>query len=101
MAAFPTKGPEQIDALSKQAQAILSVFARDGYARYEPSVLQPADIFLDRSGEEGHAERVRRQRIEKSLVQSEHVRRVYVSGSASEQDGAFGRGFDVAAVEGL
>jgi ATP phosphoribosyltransferase regulatory subunit len=52
MAAFPTKGPEQIDALSKQAQAILGVFAEGGYARHEPSVLQPADIFLDRSGEE-------------------------------------------------
>jgi ATP phosphoribosyltransferase regulatory subunit len=52
MAAFPTKGPEQIDALSKQAQAILGVFAKGGYARHEPSVLQPADIFLDRSGEE-------------------------------------------------
>ncbi len=52
MAAFPTKGPEQIDALSAQARAILDVFARGGYVRHEPSVLQPADIFLDRSGEE-------------------------------------------------
>src|SRR6202012_4193773 len=34
------------------AGAILKSFAARGYARHEPSVLQPADIFLDRSGEE-------------------------------------------------
>src|SRR6185312_427293 len=38
--------------LNKQADAILQCFAARGYARQEPSVLQPADIFLDRSGEE-------------------------------------------------
>src|SRR5262249_24629675 len=31
---------------------ILSVFAKASYARVEPSILQPADVFLDRSGEE-------------------------------------------------
>src|SRR6202142_3344372 len=52
MPAFPNQGPEQIAALDAQAGAILGVFASAGYARHEPSVLQPADIFLDRSGEE-------------------------------------------------
>lgn len=52
MAAFPNQGPDLIAALDAQADAILGVFAKAGYARHEPSVLQPADIFLDRSGEE-------------------------------------------------
>jgi ATP phosphoribosyltransferase regulatory subunit len=52
MPAFPTHGPDLIAALDAQADAILGVFAARGYARHEPSVLQPADIFLDRSGEE-------------------------------------------------
>lgn len=52
MAAFPDYGPELIDALAQQSDAILGVFARNGYTRHEPAVLQPADIFLDRSGEE-------------------------------------------------
>ncbi len=52
MAAFPNYGPETIAALAAQADAILGVFAKAGYTRHEPSVLQPADIFLDRSGEE-------------------------------------------------
>ena len=52
MPAFPTYGPDLIAALDEQANAILNVFASRGYARHESSVLQPADIFLDRSGEE-------------------------------------------------
>ena len=52
MAAFPNYPPALIAALDSQAEAILGVFATAGYARHEPSVLQPADIFLDRSGEE-------------------------------------------------
>jgi ATP phosphoribosyltransferase regulatory subunit len=52
LAAFPNYGPETIAALAAQADAILGVFAKAGYTRHEPSVLQPADIFLDRSGEE-------------------------------------------------
>ena len=52
MAAFPYSDAAAIAALNGQAEAILSVFAARGYARAEPSVLQPADIFLDRSGEE-------------------------------------------------
>ena len=52
MPAFPTYGPEEIAALDKQADAILGVFAARGYARHEPAILQPAQIFVDRSGEE-------------------------------------------------
>jgi ATP phosphoribosyltransferase regulatory subunit len=52
MPAFPYYSSAAIDALNSQAVAILKCFAARGYAREEPSVLQPADIFLDRSGEE-------------------------------------------------
>jgi len=52
MPAFPTYGPEEIAALDKQADAILGVFAARGYTRHEPAILQPAQIFVDRSGEE-------------------------------------------------
>jgi len=52
MPAFPTYGPEEIAALDKQADAVLSVFAGRGYTRHEPAILQPAQIFVDRSGEE-------------------------------------------------
>ncbi|MGA7710927.1 MAG: ATP phosphoribosyltransferase regulatory subunit [Rhizomicrobium sp.] len=52
MPAFPTCGPEDIAALDKQADAILGVLGARGYTRHEPSMLQPAQIFVDRSGEE-------------------------------------------------
>lgn len=37
---------------NRNAETVLSVFKRAGYARLEPPILQPADIFLDLSGEE-------------------------------------------------
>jgi len=52
MTAFPYYGPADIDALNAQAVTLLKLFAARGYAREEPSVLQPAALFLDRSGEE-------------------------------------------------
>jgi ATP phosphoribosyltransferase regulatory subunit len=52
MAAFPLLDEGQIAALESQAQAILGTFSKRGYKRQEPAVLQPADIFLERSGEE-------------------------------------------------
>ncbi len=52
MAAFPTYDAARLKALDAQADAILGVFAKRGYARIESSVLQPAEIFLDRAGEE-------------------------------------------------
>jgi ATP phosphoribosyltransferase regulatory subunit len=50
--AFPTYDASHIAALETQAAAILGVFGAHDYIRREPSVLQPAEIFLDRSGEE-------------------------------------------------
>jgi ATP phosphoribosyltransferase regulatory subunit len=52
MAAFPYYDTKAIDALNGQAVSLLGLFASRGYAREEPAVLQPAEIFLDRSGEE-------------------------------------------------
>jgi ATP phosphoribosyltransferase regulatory subunit len=52
MAAFPLLDQAGIAALNTQADAILGTFSARGYSRQEPSVLQYADIFLERSGEE-------------------------------------------------
>ena len=52
MAAFPYYDSGELKTLETQEDAILGAFRARGYAREEPSVLQPADIFLDRSGEE-------------------------------------------------
>jgi len=49
---FPWYQPAAIEALNRQAVTLLKLFAERGYAREEPSVLQPAALFLDRSGEE-------------------------------------------------
>jgi ATP phosphoribosyltransferase regulatory subunit len=52
MAAFPYYDVSAIGALNDQAVVLLKLFAARGYMREEPSILQPADIFLDRYGEE-------------------------------------------------
>ena len=52
MPAFPYYDTKAIDALNAQAVSLLGLFASRGYGREEPAVLQPAEIFLDRSGEE-------------------------------------------------
>lgn len=52
MPAFPYYDTAAIAALNGQAQALLGLFASRGYVQEEPAVLQPAEIFLDRSGEE-------------------------------------------------
>jgi ATP phosphoribosyltransferase regulatory subunit len=52
MAAFPYYDTSALDALNSQAAALLGLFASRGYGREEPAVLQPAEIFLNRSGEE-------------------------------------------------
>ena len=49
---FPYYRPADIKALNDQAVTLLKLFQARGYAREEPSVLQPAGLFLDRSGEE-------------------------------------------------
>jgi ATP phosphoribosyltransferase regulatory subunit len=52
MAAFPYYDTPVLQALNAQAMALLGLFAARGYVREEPAVLQPAEIFLNRSGEE-------------------------------------------------
>jgi len=52
MAAFPYYDTSATEALNAQAAALLGLFASRGYTREEPAVLQPAEIFLNRSGEE-------------------------------------------------
>lgn len=52
MPAFPYYDTKSIQALNAQAVALLDLFAARGYVREEPAVLQPAEIFLNRSGEE-------------------------------------------------
>lgn len=52
MAAFPYYDASALEALGAQANSIMALFGARGYVHEEPSVLQPAEIFLDRSGEE-------------------------------------------------
>jgi ATP phosphoribosyltransferase regulatory subunit len=40
-----------IDALDAEARRLMAAFARAGYERVEPAVIQPADLFLDVVGE--------------------------------------------------
>ena len=52
MSAFPYYDAAAIGGLNDQAVVLLKLFAARGYTREEPSILQPAEIFLNRSGEE-------------------------------------------------
>jgi ATP phosphoribosyltransferase regulatory subunit len=52
MVAFPSYDAALLETLEDQSDAVLATFARAAYARVEPPILQPADVFLDRSGEE-------------------------------------------------
>jgi ATP phosphoribosyltransferase regulatory subunit len=52
MPALPQYDSALLGALDEQAAHMGRVFAGAGYARVEPSIVQPADVFLDRSGEE-------------------------------------------------
>jgi ATP phosphoribosyltransferase regulatory subunit len=52
MPALPQYDSALLAALDEQAVKMGRVFAASGYARVEPSIVQPADVFLDRSGEE-------------------------------------------------
>lgn len=49
---MPGKTAELRGALDAQAMAIVRLFSNAGYDYIEPDILQPADIFLDRSGED-------------------------------------------------
>jgi ATP phosphoribosyltransferase regulatory subunit len=42
----------RFEALEDQAEQIMRVFGRGGYEHVAPSIIQPADIFLDRVGEQ-------------------------------------------------
>ena len=43
---------KEFEALEAQATTLLDIFRRAGYEQVAPSILQPADIFLDQIGEE-------------------------------------------------
>ena len=52
MSGYPAAEAGRIARLEAQSAAVLELFGRRNYTRSDPPVLQPADIFLDRSGEE-------------------------------------------------
>ncbi len=52
MPGFPEYNAALIELLEDQTAKILVIFASRSYTRVEPPILQPAEIFLDRSGEE-------------------------------------------------
>ena len=56
--------PPNVAASASWADALLSSFAQAGYAKAEPPILQPAEPFLDLSGED----------IRKSLYQTTDLR---------------------------
>ena len=47
----PAATPADIEALDAQAQRLMAAFARAGYERVAPAVIQPAGLFLDVVGE--------------------------------------------------
>ena len=49
---MPGKTPEERAAIEAQGSVILEVFKAAGFAHIAPDILQPADVFLDRAGEE-------------------------------------------------
>ena len=54
MRALPVAGksPSERLALERQNAAIMAVFERAGFDQIAPDIIQPADIFLERSGED-------------------------------------------------
>ena len=49
---MPPETSQNFEALSAQAQRLMSVFTRAGYELVAPAIIQPAGIFLDVVGEE-------------------------------------------------
>jgi ATP phosphoribosyltransferase regulatory subunit len=49
---MPGRTSEQREALARQNAAIMAVFERAGFDHIAPDIIQPADIFLERSGED-------------------------------------------------
>jgi ATP phosphoribosyltransferase regulatory subunit len=52
MTIAPPYDAATLAALEQQTTALLEVFAANGAERIEPAIVQPADVFLDRLGEE-------------------------------------------------
>lgn len=48
---MPAESVIQFEALEAQAAALMEIFKGAGYERVAPSMIQPADVFLDRMGE--------------------------------------------------
>jgi ATP phosphoribosyltransferase regulatory subunit len=49
---MPGKSSAEREALTRQNAAIMAVFERAGFEHIAPDIIQPADIFLERSGED-------------------------------------------------
>ena len=49
---MPGKSSSHREALERQNAAIMAVFERAGFDQIAPDIIQPADIFLERSGED-------------------------------------------------
>jgi ATP phosphoribosyltransferase regulatory subunit len=49
---MPGRTSTERDALARQNAAIMAVFERAGFDHIAPDIIQPADIFLERSGED-------------------------------------------------
>ena len=49
---MPGKSRAEREALGRQNAAIMAVFERGGFDHIAPDIIQPADIFLERSGED-------------------------------------------------
>ncbi len=47
-----TRDPQTLEALAQQADLLIGLFRNAGYTLIAPGILQPADVFLDRYGEE-------------------------------------------------
>ena len=48
---MPAESAQRFEALEAQAAALVDVFKAAGYEQVAPSVIQPADVFLDQIGE--------------------------------------------------
>ena len=49
---MPGLTPQERESLARQNAAIMAVFERAGFDHIAPDIIQPADIFLERSGED-------------------------------------------------
>lgn len=52
IAGMPDYDADMLQRLGEQDRRIAAVFARHGYASVEPPIVEPADVFLEQSGED-------------------------------------------------